>query len=189
VRGPRSTTVSDTRAATESGTSRPGDSTRHLVVNCVVDQALGAVAASPYLRLHQLVYRLSRGYVGRHVGGRPALLLTTRGRRTGLDRTVALIYARRDEDLIVVASNGGSDRHPAWYGNATADPQVHVQVGRKRTAATARIAVGDERDDLWALVNRKNRGLAALIHPGAKGRYDMYQRHTRRVVPVVVLTP
>ena len=107
----------------------------------------------------------------------------------GLDRTVALIYARRDRDLIVVASNGGSGHHPAWYRNITADPNVHVQVGRKRTAATARIAAGDERDGLWALVNRKNRGLAWLIHPGAKGRYDMYQRHTRRVIPVVILTP
>ena len=55
--------------------------------------------------------------------------------------------------------------------------------------ATARIAMGDERDDLWALVNRKNRGLTWLVHPGARGRYDVYQRHTRREVPVVVLTP
>jgi hypothetical protein len=66
---------------------------------------------------------------------------------------------------------------------------VHLQLGRRRTPATARIAVGDERDNLWVLVNRKNRGLAWLIHPGAKGRYDVYQRHTRREVPVVVLTP
>jgi len=147
------------------------------------------VVTAPYLRLHQFVYRVSRGFLGRHVGGHRALLLTTRGRRTGLDRTVALIYARRDEDFIVVASNGGSQRHPAWYLNITSEPNVHVQVGRKRTAATAQIAAGDERDVLWGLVNRKNRGLAALIHPGAKGRYDMYQRHTARAVPVVVLTP
>ena len=154
-----------------------------------MDYAPGAVVVSPYLRLHQLVYRLSRGFVGRHVGGHRALLLTTRGRRTGRARTVALIYARRGEDRIVVASNGGSDRHPGWYWNITEEPHVSVQVGRKRSAATARIAAGDEREDLWALVNRKNRGLAHLVHPGASGRYDMYQRHTRREVPVVILTP
>jgi deazaflavin-dependent oxidoreductase (nitroreductase family) len=154
-----------------------------------VDRALEAVVEAPYLRLHQFVYRLSRGFVGRHVGGRPALLLTTRGRRTGVDRTVALIYARRGDDRIVVASNGGSDRHPGWYWNITADPHVQVQTGRKRTAATARIAVGEDRAALWALANRKNRGLTRFIHPGAKGRYDVYQRHTRREVPVVVLTP
>lgn len=102
---------------------------------------------------------------------------------------MALIYARRGDDRIVVASNGGSDRHPGWYWNITADPHVQVQTGRKRTAATARIAVGEDRAALWALANRKNRGLTRFIHPGAKGRYDVYQRHTRREVPVVVLTP
>ena len=154
-----------------------------------MDHTLGALLQVPYLRLHQFAYRLSRGFVGRHVGGRPALLLTTRGRRTGRDRTVALIYARRDADLVVVASNGGSDHPPAWYWNISADPHVHVQIGRKRTMATARTAAGDERHELWALANRKNRGLAWLIHPGAKGRYDVYQRHTRREVAVVVITP
>jgi deazaflavin-dependent oxidoreductase (nitroreductase family) len=154
-----------------------------------VDRTPGAFIQVQYLRVHQLVYRLSRGVVGRHAGGRPALLLTTRGRRTGRDRTVGLIYARRDQDLVVVASNGGSAHHPAWYWNISADPQVHIQIGRKRTAATARIATGDERDELWALANSKNRGLAWLVHPGAKGRYDVYQRHAHREVPVVTLTP
>ena len=56
-------------------------------------------------------------------------------------------------------------------------------------AATARIATGEERHELWALANRKNRGLAWLVHPGAKGRCDVYQRQTRREVPVVVLAP
>jgi deazaflavin-dependent oxidoreductase (nitroreductase family) len=135
------------------------------------------------------VYRLSQGFLGRHVGGRPALLLTTCGRHSGLDRTVALIYARREGDLVVVGSNGGSQHHPAWYLNIGADPHVQVQLGRRRATATARIATGDERDNLWTLVNRKNRGLAWLIYPGAKGRYDVYQRHTRRTIPVVVLTP
>jgi F420H(2)-dependent quinone reductase len=66
---------------------------------------------------------------------------------------------------------------------------VHVQTGRKRFPAAARIPSAQERAELWSLVNRKNRGLAALVHPGAKGRYDVYQRHTRRQIPMVVLTP
>ena len=89
----------------------------------------------------------------------------------------------------MVGSNGGAHHPPAWYLNLTADPTVQIQVGRKRATATARIATGDERDNLWALVNRRNRGLAWLIHPGAKGRYDVYQRHTDREIPVVILTP
>ena len=148
-----------------------------------------ATLQAPYLRLHQLVYRKTRGIVGRHVGGHRALLLTTIGRRSGRDRTIALIYARNGSDLVVVASNGGSDRHPAWYWNITADPAVHVQTGRKRFPATARVASGEESASLWSLVNRKNRGLAPLVHPGSKGRYDAYQRHTSRQIPMVVLTP
>lgn len=156
----------------------------------------GAVKHTPsatlqarYLRLHQFVYRQTRGIVGRHAGGHRALLLTTRGRRSGRDHTVALIYARNGKDLVVVASNGGSDRHPAWYWNITADPKVDVQTGRKRFPAVARVPSGQECAALWSLVNRKNRGLAPLMHPGAKGRYDAYQRHTDRQIPMVVLTP
>lgn len=143
----------------------------------------------PYLRLHQAVYRLSRGLVGKHVGGHPALLLTTKGRRTGSLRTVALIYARRGNDMVVVASNGGSDRSPGWYHNLLADPAVRVQVGRRHLRATAQIAEGEEREHLWQLVNNKNRGLAPLFHRGARGRYDAYQTHTDRTIPVVILTP
>jgi deazaflavin-dependent oxidoreductase (nitroreductase family) len=136
-----------------------------------------------------MVYRLSRGVVGKHVGGRPALLLTTQGRRSNTPRTVALIYAKEGDRLVVVASNGGSDRHPGWYHNLTADPAVTVQVGRTIRQATARVAVGQERNALWDLANRKNRGLAPLFHRGARGRYDAYQAHTDREIPVVVLTP
>ena len=105
-----------------------------------------------------------------------------------MQRTVALIYAKGGNDLLVVASNGGSDRHPGWFHNLTADPAVTVQVGRKSRQATARIAAGQEREELWKLVNRKNRGLAPLFHRGAKGRYDAYQAHTDREIPIVVLT-
>jgi deazaflavin-dependent oxidoreductase (nitroreductase family) len=154
----------------------------------VVSYTPSAIAQMPYLRLHQLIYKLSGGLLGRHAGGRPALLLTTKGRRTRRDRTVALIYARRADDLIVVASKGGSDNHPAWYLNIVADPSVDVQIGRRRTPATARVATGAERDELWVLANRKNRGLAPLLHRGAAGRYEVYQRATDRKIPVVVLT-
>lgn len=148
-----------------------------------------AVVQLPYLRLHQALYRLSGGLLGKHVGGRPALLLTTKGRRSGVSRTVALIYARRSNDLVVVASNGGSERHPGWYHNVIADPVVSVQIGRRRMQATAHTAEGSEREELWTLVNKNNRGLAPLLHRGAVGRYDGYQTHTARTIPVIVLTP
>jgi hypothetical protein len=88
--------------------------------------SLSPVAALqlPYLRLHQAIYRLSRGWVGRHAGLRPTLLLTTKGGRSGRLRTVALIFAKRGDDLVVVASNSGRDRDPGWCHNLRADPVV-----------------------------------------------------------------
>ena len=148
----------------------------------------GAVLQMPYLRLHQALYKLSGGLLGKHVAGRPSLLLTTQGRRTGTPRTVALIYAKRGSDLVVVASNGGNDRHPGWYHNVVANPAVSLKIGRRRMQATASIAAGDEREELWRLVNTNNRGLAPLLHPGASGRYDAYQTHTERTIPIVVFS-
>jgi F420H(2)-dependent quinone reductase len=149
----------------------------------------GSYVIGPYLLLHQRVYRLTGGAIGRHVAGRPALMLHTVGRRTGQPRTTALVYARDGDDYLVVASYGGSPQHPAWFLNLEANPRVEVQVGRQRRPATARVAEGEERERLWRLVNEQNRGLAPLLHRGALGRYDVYQRHTDRQIPVVVLTP
>jgi F420H(2)-dependent quinone reductase len=154
-----------------------------------VRHTLGSYAIGPYLLLHQRIYRATRGAVGRHVAGRPALLLHTVGRKTGQPRTTALVYARDGDSYVVVASYGGAPRHPAWFLNLEANPDVDVQVGRQRRPARARVAEAEERERLWKLVNEKNRGLAPLFHRGVVGRYDVYQRHTRRAIPVVVLEP
>ncbi len=143
----------------------------------------------PYLRLHKYVYERTDGRIGKHSNRVPALLLTTTGRRTGERRTNGLTYCRDRGDLIVVASNGGSDRPPAWLLNLQADPRVTVRVGRRVVGATARVADPEEREQLWPLVNYTNRGMAPLFHPGARGRYDVYQHHTRRVIPIVIITP
>jgi F420H(2)-dependent quinone reductase len=143
----------------------------------------------PYLRFHAYIYERSDGRFGKHSNRVPALLLTTTGRKTGLPRTHGLTYCRDRGDLIVVASNGGSDRPPAWLLNLQADPRVRVRVGRQVMAATARVADPEERAQLWPLVNRTNRGMARIFHRGVRGRYDVYQRHTTRIIPVVIITP
>jgi F420H(2)-dependent quinone reductase len=146
-----------------------------------------AMLQFPYLKLHQFIYRRSRGLIGsRLIAGR-ALLLTTTGRKSGQQRTTALIYLKDGERLVVVGSNGGSDRSPSWCLNVQADPNVMVQIGRNKFAARAGVVSSDERDRLWPLVNRHNMGLAPIMHPGAKGRYDVYQRHTTRIIPLVAL--
>jgi deazaflavin-dependent oxidoreductase (nitroreductase family) len=107
--------------------------------------------------------------------GVPTLLLTTRGRRSGLLRRTALIYGQVGDAYVVVASQGGDPRHPAWYLNLEAEPDVHVQVKAEQFAARARTATGAERERLW-------RDMARIWPP-----YDDYQRKTDREIPVVVL--
>jgi deazaflavin-dependent oxidoreductase (nitroreductase family) len=141
----------------------------------------------PYLKAHQFLYRHSGGLIGsRLVAGR-SLLLTTTGRRSGQPRTTALIYAKDGERLVVVASNGGSDHPPSWLLNLEAHPGVRVQIGRTQFSARGRVASPEERKRLWPLVNRHNMGLAPIVHPGARGRYDVYQRHTTREISLVLL--
>ena len=142
----------------------------------------------PYLKLHQFVYRHSGGLIGsRIVAGGRALLLTTTGRRSGEPRTCALIYLKDGERLVVVASNGGSDHPPSWLLNLQDHPGVGVQIGLRKFSARASVASAEERERLWPRVNHHNMGLAPIMHPGARGRYDVYQRHTTREIPLVLL--
>jgi deazaflavin-dependent oxidoreductase (nitroreductase family) len=108
--------------------------------------------------------------------GVPTLLLTTMGRRTGTRHRTALIYGRDGEDLVVVASKGGSKKNPAWYLNLSADPKVDVQVGAEKFEAVARTATGKERARLWAMMNTVWR------------HYESYQKKTEREIPVIVLS-
>lgn len=154
-----------------------------------VDRVPSTLFVGPYLRLQQAVYKGTKGWIGRRLAGAPTLLLTTTGRKSGLRRTNALTYYRDGRSWVVVASNGGSDRPPGWLLNLEADPSVQVQDGRRKHMATARLAPLEEKERLWPLVNRSNRGLAPLLHGGARGRYDVYQRRTQRPIAVVVIEP
>ena len=106
----------------------------------------------------------------------PTLLLTTQGRRSGRSRILPLIYGKRGDDYVVVASRGGAPNHPAWYLNLAAEPEVGVQVARDKFRARARTTHGDERSSLWEL-------MAEIYAP-----YTEYQtRAGSREIPVVVL--
>jgi deazaflavin-dependent oxidoreductase (nitroreductase family) len=143
----------------------------------------------PYLKFHAYIYERTDGRIGKHSNRVPALLLTTTGRKSGQARRLGLTYYRDGDDVIVVASNGGSDHPPAWLLNLQAEPRVKVRLGRQVVTATARVGTPEERARLWPLVNRTNRGMAPMFHPGATGRYDVHQRHTSREIPVVIITP
>lgn len=135
---------------------------------------------SRVLRLHEQLYIGTDGRVGHRMIGVPTLLLRTTGRRSGATRTNGLVYARDGDNFLVVASNGGADRPPAWLHNVRADPDVEIQVARERTKATAMI-VGPSDPDysrLWKIVNDHNRD-----------RYIAYQEKTARAIPVIVVRP
>ena len=132
------------------------------------------------LRAHQFVYEGSDGLIGHRLLGVPTLLLRTTGRRSGQTRTNALVYANDGNRYLVVPSNGGADRPPAWLLNLEAESRVQVQIGRDRRPAKAIVVGGDDPDfeRLWRLVNDNNRG-----------RYEAYQAQTTRSIPVVALAP
>jgi deazaflavin-dependent oxidoreductase (nitroreductase family) len=137
-----------------------------------------ARAMGVLLKIHREVYVRSDGRFGAKELGVPSLLLTVTGRSTGNPQTVALIYATDGEDLVVVASNGGSDAHPSWFENLIAHPSVGVQVARTKFSATAEVIDQNDRryPRLWTAVNVNN-----------NGRYYHYQQATKRPIPLVVL--
>jgi deazaflavin-dependent oxidoreductase (nitroreductase family) len=133
-------------------------------------------AEYPFGDEHVRVYRETDGEVGYDwKEGSPILLITHAGRRTGREYTNPLIFGRDGEDLVLVASQGGAPRHPDWYLNLVANPDVGVQVKADRFRAVARTAEGEERERLWRMMN------------GIWRHYDSYQERTTRKIPVVVL--
>lgn len=107
--------------------------------------------------------------------GRPVLLLTTTGAKSGQPRLAPLVYARDGSHYVVAASKGGAPTHPAWYANLLANPVVTVEVGGETFAARAVVPDQAERDRLWA------------AHVAVNPNFADYQQRTSRVIPVVVL--
>jgi deazaflavin-dependent oxidoreductase (nitroreductase family) len=128
-----------------------------------------------WVRRHVRRYLASGGRKGHRFNGHDALLITTRGRKSGKLRRTAAYYGREGDGYVLVASNGGAATDPSWYLNLVADPEVRVQVGEESFTARARTATGPERAALFdKMVN---------IFP----KYAQYQRKAGREIPVVVL--
>jgi F420H(2)-dependent quinone reductase len=132
------------------------------------------------LSVHQWLYSRSGGRIGHRLIGVPSLLLRTTGRKSGMFRTSALVYAKDGGSYLLVASNGGADQPPGWLFNIQAQPNVEIRVGTVTMSATAAVVnAGDPGyPRLWEAVNDNNHG-----------RYARYQAKTSRPIPVVVVTP
>jgi len=126
-------------------------------------------------RLHVSLYKLTGGRVGGSVFGAPVLLLSTVGRRTGRKRTTPLLYIEDGDNLVVVASNGGREKNPAWFTNIRQKPRIEVRIRGRRTVMRAEQAGPGERERLWPLLTKMY------------GRYDEYRAKTKREIPVVIL--
>jgi deazaflavin-dependent oxidoreductase (nitroreductase family) len=131
----------------------------------------------PYGEEHVRIYRETDGEEGyRWRRDTEILLLTTKGRRSGEERTTPLIHRTDGDRWVVIASQGGAPEHPGWFKNLEADPDdVEVQVKADRFPVRASVAEGEERERLWRLMNE--------VWPD----YDAYQERTDREIPVVVL--
>jgi len=126
---------------------------------------------------HVRAYRETGGERGYIWNNATTLLLTTKGRKSGAEKTVPLIFVSDGDNYVIIASLGGAPKHPVWYLNLVANPRVTLQVKDKKFEAIARTAQSPERERLWAK--------AVEAWP----QYDDYQAKTTRRIPVVVLEP
>jgi deazaflavin-dependent oxidoreductase (nitroreductase family) len=128
-------------------------------------------------KLNVPVYRLTGGRVGGRVGRAPVLLLTTTGRKSGQPRTAPVVYLADGERYVVIGSNAGNARTPAWSLNLKANPDAEVEIGRERRPVKARVTEGTERAELWRRHNEQYAG------------FDDYEARTDRDIAVFVLEP
>ncbi|MFW0787496.1 nitroreductase family deazaflavin-dependent oxidoreductase [Gordonia sp. CPCC 206044] len=135
-------------------------------------------------RLNTKLYQVTGGRLGSkwRVGAGfrnppPVCLLTTIGRKSGEPRTAPLLYLRNGDTFVVVASQGGLPKNPAWYLNLVANPDVTIQAGKEKHELRARTATDAERDELWT----------QLVDLYAD--FDTYAAWTDRTIPVVICEP
>jgi deazaflavin-dependent oxidoreductase (nitroreductase family) len=137
---------------------------------------LNATPMAAWLRsMHSALYRVSGGKIGGRTFGCETFLLTTTGAKSGKPRTAPLLYIQDGKQFVIVASNGGSPTHPAWFLNLTKHPEAIVQAGREVTKVRARKANAEEKARLWPRLTWFYEG------------YEVYQEHTVREIPVVIL--
>ena len=128
-----------------------------------------------FTNAHAGLIRITHGRVGARMGSMNVCILTTTGRKTGVERHTPLACFPRGDGLVVVASAGGSDDHPSGYLNLVANPSVRVEVDGVNRLMSARTASEEERAQIWP-------GVVATMK-----NFEGYQARTSRKLPVVIL--
>lgn len=134
-------------------------------------------SAASWARHQVELYECSGGSEGNELSGRPVIILTSVGAKTGKIRKTPLMRVERDGEYAVVASLGGAPKNPVWYYNLTANPHVELQDGAVKKDYKAREVSGAERATWWER--------AVATWPD----YASYAEKTTRIIPVFVLTP
>jgi deazaflavin-dependent oxidoreductase (nitroreductase family) len=129
--------------------------------------------------VHRVILKATGGHFGWQLGKMPALELTTTGRKSGQPRSVMLTSPYQDgSTIVVVASRGGDDTHPAWFLNLRDKPEVEVAYkGAPKQPMRARVASPEERARLWPMIASEFKN------------YAQYQTKTTREIPLVLLEP
>ena len=109
------------------------------------------------------------------MAGRPLMILTTKGAKTGEDRVAVVTYTRDGDRYVIAASKSGAPTNPDWFHNLQANPEVGVEAGGESFTAHATVTSGDERDRLWEQ------------HAGERPEFREYPNITDRVIPMIVL--
>jgi deazaflavin-dependent oxidoreductase (nitroreductase family) len=128
-------------------------------------------------KLNVPIYRLSRGRIFGNIGTAPVLLLTSTGRRSGQQRTAPVVFLADGESYVVIGSNAGNARTPAWSYNLQANADAEIELRGAHKLVRARVAEGEERAELWRKVNQMYEG------------FDDYDAKTSREIAVFVLEP
>lgn len=124
------------------------------------------------------MYRRNSGEgMGGSIQDIPVALLTTTGRKSGEPRITPLYFHRDGDTVVVVASKGGSDKHPMWYLNLEANPKVQVQIKKDSLDLTARDATDEQRAKYWPRL--------VEMYPS----YENYEFWTDRMIPLVICEP
>jgi len=130
-----------------------------------------------FISIHIFIYKLSGGRFGSEMGENKILLLTTKGQKSGLDRTTPLGYFDHEDGYLIIASNGGQAKHPDWYFNLKSDPQVRIQIKDQTLTAKAQVLKGEPRIPIWERIVAR------------APQYGEYENRTDRQIPVVWLRP
>ncbi len=129
-------------------------------------------------KLHEGLFDVTKGRLGGRAGGMPVVKLTTTGRKSGKKRNTMLTSPLQDGDnVVLIASYGGDDRHPAWYLNLRDTPDVEATMTGSTRPMRARTASEEEKADMWPKITSMYKGYAG------------YQEKTDRDIPVVILEP